>query len=368
MAVEHGDVSAHRFSLAVRPDDRLPEIDDERSRRALFLLAAVGWSVGIPAYVVVARSEGAAMGWALLVYLSFGAALIPMWIWSRRRERLPGILVTTAVIWASLIGIPSEFHAQMAPLVALALTTAAFSWFGTRYALVHGVAAIVASIVPLAVHGHPRLVSWVVGLVLGTGLAGVIVSSASDRAQAARSTLAALSARNAAEARRDPLTGLANRMVLDEFLDHWSATSVGERSGLDVFLIDLDGFKEVNDDAGHAVGDEILRTVAHRLQGLAGVDDLVVRLGGDEFVLVSASSSGSSASDRATFVEAAVRVPVTIDEVRHTLGASVGVAVVAPDSTEVVEAIRRADRDMYRVKRARRGGRVRPVEVRESTG
>ena len=98
----------------------------------------------------------------------------------------------------------------------------------------------------------------------------------------------ALEQRLAADARQDSLTGVGNRTALFEALN---AKLAGGRL-VAALYIDLDGFKNVNDDYGHAVGDEVLRTVAARLGGAVRTGDIVARVGGDEFVVVSRRARG----------------------------------------------------------------------------
>ena len=92
-------------------------------------------------------------------------------------------------------------------------------------------------------------------------------------------------------AHSDPLTGLANRLLLDVHLQHAIKTARREQSGFALLLIDLDKFKPVNDTYGHAIGDDVLRAVAQRLRKTVREIDTVARLGGDEFVIVLRSVS-----------------------------------------------------------------------------
>ncbi|HEV2928904.1 MAG TPA: GGDEF domain-containing protein [Propionibacteriaceae bacterium] len=153
-------------------------------------------------------------------------------------------------------------------------------------------------------------------------------------------------------AHHDPLTGLANRAALDARL------APGGPVGL--LLVDLDGFKPVNDTWGHDVGDEVLRLVAERLVGCVRSGDLVARLGGDEFVIVVEASAVDTV---ARHVTAALGAPYSIDGRVLAVGASVGVAHSAtgadPDAL-----LRRADQAMYEAKRAGTGvAHRRPVGV-----
>jgi diguanylate cyclase (GGDEF)-like protein len=150
----------------------------------------------------------------------------------------------------------------------------------------------------------------------------------------------------------DPLTGLANRAGLDAGLAH----RVRAGQPYVVVLVDLDGFKPVNDRYGHAAGDAVLVEVAHRLAGiLAGHDrGLVARLGGDEFVLVAASPAAQVSRLLGFDVIRALAAPVTVAGVGGlVVRASVGV-VHAMAGDDPARALRAADTAMYQAKT--RGG------------
>ena len=155
----------------------------------------------------------------------------------------------------------------------------------------------------------------------------------------------------------DPFTGLANRVLLVDRLDHALAGADRKRRQFALLYVDLDGFKAVNDTWLHAAGDEVLRIVAERLSGAVRPEDTVARFGGDEFVVLC-----EDVADAAGAVRAAERI---LDElsrpIRHRAGtsrltASIGV-VMAGDPTSSAALIETADRAMYRAKR-RGGGAV----------
>jgi diguanylate cyclase (GGDEF)-like protein len=146
----------------------------------------------------------------------------------------------------------------------------------------------------------------------------------------------------------DDLTGLANRRLLNTV----GPEMLRNAARYAVLVLDLDGFKPVNDRYGHAVGDEVLRTVGRRLSGL--LDDLVVRLSGDEFAaILTESSLGGAGRDWTTVVRAisdAVAEPMTIDGHRLAVTASIGVTTGNRGPTTMTELIRRADLAMYHAK------------------
>jgi len=147
----------------------------------------------------------------------------------------------------------------------------------------------------------------------------------------------------------DDLTGLANRRLLDMV----GPSMLRAAARYAVLVLDLDGFKPVNDRFGHAVGDEVLRTVGRRLAGcLAG--DLAVRLSGDEFAAVLTESSLAGAyRDWPALVGAiwsAVAEPMTIGGNRLVVTASIGVTTDTQAPASMTDLIRRADLAMYHAK------------------
>ena len=150
----------------------------------------------------------------------------------------------------------------------------------------------------------------------------------------------------------DHLTGLANRRLLDTagpgMLRHADRYAV--------LVLDLNDFKPVNDRYGHAVGDEVLRTVGRRLSGCL-VNDLAVRLSGDEFAAILTESSLVGAHHDwpalVTAISRAVAEPMDIDGNRLAVTASIGVATGGGRPATITELIRRADLAMYHAKSER---------------
>ena len=150
----------------------------------------------------------------------------------------------------------------------------------------------------------------------------------------------------------DPLTGLANRTLFDDRLEHALAQAKRHGRTMAVMFIDLDGFKAINDTRGHEAGDQVLIGVAERLVGMTRAEDTVARLGGDEFLyLVSELSSVDAAARVARKIADGVSAPVPIpcgDPV--AVRCSLGVALYPADGRTVAELVRRADEAMYRAK------------------
>jgi diguanylate cyclase (GGDEF)-like protein len=152
-------------------------------------------------------------------------------------------------------------------------------------------------------------------------------------------------------ASHDALTDLANRSHLIEGLNKALAKLPGQGRGLAVHFIDLDRFKDVNDNFGHDGGDAVLRTFAERLRALTRHNDEVARLGGDEFVVLQTDIDGAvDAEDFASRVAAALSVPVTFNshEIRATV--SVGFALSSADGASAERLLKCADLALYRAK------------------
>jgi diguanylate cyclase (GGDEF)-like protein/PAS domain S-box-containing protein len=156
------------------------------------------------------------------------------------------------------------------------------------------------------------------------------------------------------EADTDPLTGLANRRALERTLHAALARAQARGRSVAVLVLDLDGFKAVNDRHGHAAGDEALREVARRLRRCVRERDLVARMGGDEFVVVLTDLGADAAAGTVQRVRAALAQPIALDhKVAVGLQAAIGVATHPADATTVLDLLAVADRGMYAAKAAR---------------
>ena len=172
-------------------------------------------------------------------------------------------------------------------------------------------------------------------------------------------------------AAHDPLTGLANRTLFADRLDRALARARREGRPGALLLLDLDGFKAINDAHGHAAGDHALVAVAERLRGCVREVDTVVRLGGDEFsVVLDGVDAAAEARRVAKRIRAALAEPLRLDGgAPLALSASIGVAVFAGWEAPA-DLLRRADGAMYAAKRAgpvAPGGGWRPAPPRPAT-
>jgi diguanylate cyclase (GGDEF)-like protein len=149
-------------------------------------------------------------------------------------------------------------------------------------------------------------------------------------------------------ARHDSLTGLPNRLYLNEQLE--DALSTNKPPLLALMIVDLDGFKDVNDTHGHPVGDKLLVEVGRRLRSLIGPHDQIGRLGGDEFALIQRpEKEGSDARRLASGIVSRVAHAFEIDGRRLAIGASVGVAM-SEVGVGASELMKRADMALYAAK------------------
>ena len=148
-------------------------------------------------------------------------------------------------------------------------------------------------------------------------------------------------------AHTDPLTGLPNRRGLNIALAA-ALPRCGADNMLAVYVMDLDGFKPVNDQHGHDVGDELLIAVTRRLQGHVRQSDVVARLGGDEFVVMAGHlSSLQQAQDLGHKLLEAFRSPFSLGRVQVEVGLTIGYAIAPDDSSDAVGLLKLADAAMY---------------------
>jgi diguanylate cyclase (GGDEF)-like protein len=195
------------------------------------------------------------------------------------------------------------------------------------------------------VERHSTVPSQVLAPLLVTGASVAVLASLRERLERERD-----SAR--ASARSDPLTGVANRRAMLERIYYEIARHSRTRRSFAVLVLDLDGFKLLNDRFGHLAGDDLLREVARAVQLAIRDQDTLARMGGDEFCVLAPETSAAGATTlakRAT--EAVGRVTVGIE----TLGASAGVALFPVDGRTAAALLNAADQ---RLLEAKRRGRV----------
>jgi len=153
-------------------------------------------------------------------------------------------------------------------------------------------------------------------------------------------------------ATHDALTGLANRAALLERMNEALARMQQQGGALAVHILDLDGFKHVNDTLGHAAGDILLKDLAGRLQSSLRDTDIVARLGGDEFAIIQTEAD----DQREAAIELAVKTlelvakPVQLEGQEVSVGTSIGIALAPANGADAAELLKKADLALYRVK------------------
>jgi len=155
----------------------------------------------------------------------------------------------------------------------------------------------------------------------------------------------------------DALTGLANRLRLNDELDRRLGWAKANGRRVAVLYLDVDGFKVVNDTLGHEAGDELLRMVSRRLREELGPEDVMARISGDEFVVVLGDvESAQAAMFKARKLQAALVKPFEVQDLSHHVTASIGVCLYPDDAPDGPTLLRHADSAMYRVKRSGKNG------------
>lgn len=162
----------------------------------------------------------------------------------------------------------------------------------------------------------------------------------------------------------DPLTQIANRRLLWNYLEKDIASSGRHKCYGGLLLLDLDGFKRVNDTQGHGAGDAVLIEVAGRLQSITRTEDVVGRLGGDEFVVLINRLDSDEQTARAKVLQVAnklialVKEPILYQGKMLQVGASIGIRLLGFEKVDPEVALREADTAMYNAKQT---GRARAV-------
>ncbi|TAG44768.1 MAG: diguanylate cyclase [Betaproteobacteria bacterium] len=156
------------------------------------------------------------------------------------------------------------------------------------------------------------------------------------------------------EATQDPLTGLMNRRMFFQELERSVGRSKTQNTTLALAYIDLDHFKPINDQFGHAAGDQLLKTIAERMRGALTDGDVVARLGGDEFALVCEGANAATIVEVETRLRAAISEPIVLQGVSINPQLSVGFALYPLHAQSVDELLAYADQLMYAQKAERK--------------
>ncbi|RZT21419.1 bifunctional diguanylate cyclase/phosphodiesterase [Fictibacillus sp. BK138] len=149
---------------------------------------------------------------------------------------------------------------------------------------------------------------------------------------------------------RDPLTGLPNRLLLNDRLGQALDQANNNKQTLGIMFIDLDRFKYINDTLGHAVGDELLIEVAKRIEACVGKADTVSRQGGDEFIVLVPNTTSDEVTKKAQKVIDSFSHSVMLNEQELFVTPSIGISMYPGDGRDIEALIKNADTAMYRVK------------------
>jgi diguanylate cyclase len=349
------------------PDDIRPALQQaqfESVRRQVPMLLSVA-ALNTIIIMAVCAHDGLPFqtyGWmSLLLIYCFGRLII----WSRilRKavdpDRIPFILkmnVRASLIIVSLLGLDAAytfvtgmFNAKL--LIPVSLCFGAMAISHCLYTLrPAAIGAIIMGLFPSAV--AMLIVGEFEAQMLGCSIISVgllmiqFVAAQYDQLIARLG----LEKQNHVIANTDALTGLANRRAIMAALDEMELSGMG----FGVVLIDLDGFKAVNDTLGHHAGDMLLHEVGVRLSASVGKNDCVGRLGGDEFIIVlREANSATELSASSTALLAGLCRPVDIEGARANFGASLGTALFPADGTSIDALLKSADAALYAAKRNR---------------
>ena len=315
---------------------------------AVAVYGTLAWSDPSPAATASLR--------AIVLYLVYGVALriIIRRMPGQSKLRLGFATIADQVLLAVVLGAGGALTLPMLWAVFLFLIGAGGRYGKRTLALSSGTALV--GIVALSVV-QPW---WMLNRPAALGI-GLSVLAASVYLSVLIGRLGSANRDLALKAGTDPLTGLSNRYMLEQTIGRAViAVSTGREGATALLLIDLDGFKEVNDTYGHEVGDLVLQTFAMLLAKRVRATDTVARLGGDEFVVLARHVSGSNAVQTVANGVHAVLAEMTSvqDRVLH-LSASIGACLISHDLTrgytETGVLMRAADRAMYRAKALGRG-------------
>jgi diguanylate cyclase (GGDEF)-like protein len=220
--------------------------------------------------------------------------------------------------------------------------------FGVRYLYLSSVLGVLGFAFVITKNEY-----WSVHQALGVGLIIALVALPAYMSSLVRQLHAAL-AHMRTIATHDSLTGLPNRHLFYEHLQHTLKLAEQSNVPFAVVFVDLDNFKPVNDVLGHAIGDTVLKSVAQRLKESVRKNDLIARFGGDEFVIILSDAQKTVVSSVACKILDTVARPHEIDGQTVTLSSSLGIATFPDDGQSVDELVARADAAMYRSKRSGR--------------
>ncbi|AJK48301.1 GGDEF domain-containing protein [Burkholderia plantarii] len=317
------------------------------------------------AWVLEARHPTAMFRFWLIAEILVCTVRLIVLVISRRRalQHRPtptDLYITLAPLWGATVGYGAFVSAISGDWVAATLS------FLSAAAMVGGIC--------FRNFAAPRLVAAMIVLSLGPCAIGALLSGeyvllltlvqipfylfamsgAARRLNALLISTMKAERENSHRARHDMLTGLLNRAGLFNAAN--GDTRARIRAGMTLLYLDLDGFKPINDAYGHEAGDRLLVQVAERLLRLAGSEALVARMGGDEFVVVGDCRDSATARELANAIAREIARPFDLAPgISVHVGASVGIAPVSSEDTDIDALLRIADAAMYDAKRNKKG-------------
>ncbi len=278
----------------------------------------------------------------------------------RKTANVSGWVGVMCSAWAVMnwLASPPEAHAAFAMIIAMGALATAYCLSAIRFAAILN---LVIGVVPIStlmlLSGRPAEIAAATSLMLAT----LILVRFILQGHAMLVDLLQLQHQTRNLAHTDPLTGLANRRALDERIAGLLGKGA-EAPPFKLVLLDLDGFKPVNDRYGHAFGDRLLCSVAERLREVIGEDGLVARQGGDEFAVLIPPHSPLHDAPVADHLLIALVRPHTVEGVPVQVGASAGMAQWPTDAADADALFDHADRALYQAKAEARAD-VRPAEL-----
>jgi diguanylate cyclase (GGDEF)-like protein len=313
----------------------------EAARQPLYLLGLglTGIALADSGFVYLTSQTSYTSG--SFIDLGWFAGFVILWVAARRPERpVPTADSETGLRFVSSLSVPYT------PVVVMA-TAVLFQHL--RGESLDGTATFAAM-------GVLLLIVLRQVLTLRENLA--LVRNLEDRVEQRTADHKRLQEELAHQAFHDSLTGLANRALFKDRVEHALTRLQRRRRPLAIFFLDLDRFKAINDSFGHASGDALLIAVSKRLRDCVRVEDTVARLGGDEFaVLVENLASEAEVRIVADRVKEAFRDPIVIDGRELAIAASIGIAISEAGAETADDLLRNADLAMYRAKAAGGGAR-----------
>lgn len=261
---------------------------------------------------------------------------------------LSGTMGAMCSIWTVLnwLAAPPATHSYYAMIMAMGSLATAYCLSSIRFAtFVNLSIGLIPISILMLTSGHPAEIAAGTSLVVATLFLLRMILQQHDQLV----DLLELQRQMRDLAHTDPLTGLANRRDFDTRLDEEIAAA-GPDSHFAIALLDLDGFKPINDRHGHAVGDLLLCEVAARLRRACGDHAMVARQGGDEFAILAPAGSPLLSTSLADHLLSALAAPYQVGGINVHVGASIGVATWPDHGTTARKLCELADRALYAAK------------------